>query len=289
MDLSYSEYKAIVESSPNMIWRSGTDAKCDYFNTTWLKFTGQTIIQEVGDGWVKGVHQDDVERCIRIYTEAFQKREAFEMEYRLRRFDGCYRWINDRGVPLFDNKGDFLGYIGSCMDVTAKVEGSKLIDMAHNDKLTGLFNRNYLDYLLSREFHSARQAQTGLMIIMLDIDAFKLCNDRYGHSFGDKVLSSVAEKISENTRKKDTAGRYGGDEFLIILPEAAIEDAKTVALRILEAVNNLKIGDSDAKISVSIGIAEKTIEKEVSDLIEKADMAMYRAKRDGGNRFRIYE
>jgi len=289
MDLSYSEYKAIVESSPNMIWRAGTDAKCDYFNSTWLRFTGKAQAEEVGDGWVRGVHSEDVEKCVKIYMEAFAKREAFEMEYRLRRSDGKYRWINDRGVPFFDYDGSFIGYIGSCMDVTEKIEGKKLIDMAHNDKLTGLYNRNYLDYLLSHGFHSARQTQTSFMIMMLDIDGFKLCNDHYGHSFGDKVLSLVAEKISENIRKTDIAGRYGGDEFLVILPEATTDDSKTVAQRILKTVNQMVIGETQAKISVSIGIADKTNEKEVNDLIEKADIAMYRAKRDGGNSFRLFE
>lgn len=288
MDLSCSEYKAIVESSPNMIWRAGTDAKCNFFNATWLRFTGKTQAEEVGDGWVEGVHPEDVEKCVKRYMSSFVKREAFEMEYRLRRFDGQYRWINDRGIPFFDSDGVFIGYIGSCMDVTERVEGRKLIDMAHNDRLTGLYNRNYLDYLISHEFHSSRQTGTSLMIMMLDIDAFKLCNDRYGHSFGDRVLSLVAERISENIRKTDTAGRYGGDEFLIILPEATIDDAKAVAQRILEAVNQMVIGDSQAKISVSIGIADKTNEKEINDLIEKADIAMYRAKRDGGNDYRLY-
>ena len=289
MVLSGSEYRAIVESSPNMIWRAGTDAKCNYFNTTWLRFTGRTQEEENGGGWTNGVHPDDLERCINIYLESFKKREAFEMEYRLRRFDGQYRWINDRGIPFFDRDGSFIGYIGSCMDVTEKVEGNKLIDMAHNDKLTGLCNRNYLDYLLGYEFHNTIQSQTGFVIMMLDIDNFKFCNDHYGHDFGDKVLNLAAGKILENTRKTDTAGRYGGDEFMVILPSSTIADAKIVAQRILEEVYQLVVEDSSAKISVSIGIASRTNEKEVSELIKKADTAMYKAKRDGGNRLNISE
>ena len=289
MDLSGSEYKAIVESSPNMIWRAGIDTKCNYFNTTWLRFTGRTQEEENGDGWTKGVHPDDLERCINIYLESFNKYIAFEMEYRLKRFDGQYRWINDRGTPFFDKGGCFIGYIGSCMDVTEKIEGKKLIDMAHNDKLTGLYNRNYLDYLLGFEFYNAKQAQTKFVIMMLDIDNFKFCNDHYGHDFGDKVLNLAAGKILENTRKTDTAGRYGGDEFMVILPSSTIADAKIVAQRILEEVYQLVVEDSSAKISVSIGIASRTNEKEVSELTKKADTAMYKAKRDGGNRLNISE
>jgi PAS domain S-box-containing protein len=115
--LTFEEYRLLVRHSPVMIWRSGLDAKCDYFNRTWLEFTGRTIEEEMGDGWVKGVHADDLERCVSQYLDHFGRREAFEMEYRLRRHDGAYRWIFDRGVPFVDDNGNFAGFIGSCVDV----------------------------------------------------------------------------------------------------------------------------------------------------------------------------
>ena len=115
--LTPAEYRLLVRHSPVMIWRSGLDAKCDYFNTTWLAFTGRTIEQEMGDGWAEGVHPDDLEGCVSHYRDHFGRREPFEMEYRLRRHDGVYRWIFDRGAPFFDDAGDFAGFIGSCIDV----------------------------------------------------------------------------------------------------------------------------------------------------------------------------
>ena len=100
-----------------MIWRAGRDAKCDYFNETWLAFTGRTLAQEMGDGWAEGVHPDDAERCVAFYLDHFRRHAPFEMEYRLRRHDGEYRWIFDRGVPFTDDAGLFAGFIGSCVDV----------------------------------------------------------------------------------------------------------------------------------------------------------------------------
>lgn len=288
MNLNFSEYKAIVESSPNMIWRAGTDSKCNYFNETWLKFTGRQIEEEIGDGWVQGVHSEDMDFCIKTYLESFQKQESFEMEYRLKRYDGQWRWINDRGVPFFDEEGKFVGYIGSCMDVTEKVEGKKLTEMVRYDKLTGLYNRNHLEYLLDFEFHKARRENTGYVIMMMDIDKFKFFNDHFGHVFGDKVLNQVAKKIMENTRKTDIAGRYGGDEFLVILPNTTIEISKQVAKRILDSLTDIIIEDISAEISLSIGMVKHLSEKEVSEVIEKADRAMYYAKQGGGNRFCVY-
>jgi PAS domain S-box-containing protein len=116
--LSHSEYKHLIEQAPIMIWRSKPDTQCDYFNQRWLDFTGRTMEEELGDGWVKGVHPDDVDRCLNIYLSAFREREIFEMEYRLRRHDGVYRWIFDRGVPFADENGHFAGYIGSAIDLS---------------------------------------------------------------------------------------------------------------------------------------------------------------------------
>ena len=98
--LPADQYRALVDHSPVMIWRSGLDAKCDWFNETWLRFTGRTLDDEMGDGWTEGIHPDDFDRCVNHYLENFKQRRAFEMEYRLRRHDGVYRWLFDRGVPF---------------------------------------------------------------------------------------------------------------------------------------------------------------------------------------------
>jgi len=123
--LTASEYRLLVEHSPVLIWRADVNKKCDYFNQVWLEFTGRTLEQELGDGWAEGVHPDDLDRCFKIYVSSFDQRQPFEMEYRLKRHDGAYRWIFDRGVPYWDDHDEFLGYIGSCIDVTERREAEQ--------------------------------------------------------------------------------------------------------------------------------------------------------------------
>ncbi|MEW6351507.1 MAG: PAS domain S-box protein, partial [Thermodesulfobacteriota bacterium] len=111
-------FRIMADSSPVMLWMSGTDGLCTFFNKGWLEFTGRDMLEELGDGWARGVHPDDLARCLDTYLSSFAQRQDFTMEYRLRRHDGEYRRILDTGVPRFELSGEFGGYIGSCIDVT---------------------------------------------------------------------------------------------------------------------------------------------------------------------------
>lgn len=117
---SETQYKNLANSGLSLTWTSGTDKLCNYFNETWLKFTGRTLEQEMGNGWAEGVHPDDFDKCLETYVSAFDKREAFEMEYRLRHVSGEYRWILDLGTPNYNSKNEFVGYIGNCFDITER-------------------------------------------------------------------------------------------------------------------------------------------------------------------------
>lgn len=125
--LSAADYRTLVEQSPILVWRADLTMGCDYFNARWLAFTGRRLDQEIGHGWAEGVHPEDLQRCLEIYTVSFAQREVFEMEYRLRRADGTYRWLFDRGAPYFGEDGAFLGFIGSCVDVTERVEAQEAL------------------------------------------------------------------------------------------------------------------------------------------------------------------
>lgn len=117
---SEERFRLVADTAPVMIWMSGVDKRCNYFNRGWLEFTGRPIEAELGNGWAGGVHPEHLLRCLNIYTTAFDERKSFGMEYLLRRHDGQYRWIFDQGVPRFNADGSFAGYIGSCLDVTER-------------------------------------------------------------------------------------------------------------------------------------------------------------------------
>ena len=114
---SEARFRQMADSAPVLIWMSGTDTLCYYFNQPWLNFTGRTIEQERGKGWADGVHPEDFQHCLDVYVTSFEARQPFQMEYRLRRFDGTYRCIVNSAAPRFTAEGDFLGYIGSCIDI----------------------------------------------------------------------------------------------------------------------------------------------------------------------------
>lgn len=127
-------YLKVFEDFPALIWRAGLDMKCDYFNRTWLAFTGRTQEQERGDGWTEGVHPADLDACFQTYVGHFREQKPFAMFYRLRNRFGEYRWIKDLGQPFYSLENEFLGYIGSCYDVTEERENALKLEELNRSK-----------------------------------------------------------------------------------------------------------------------------------------------------------
>jgi PAS domain S-box-containing protein len=124
---SEQRFRIVADAAPVLIWMSGVDKLCTFFNKRWLEFTGRSLEQEMGNGWAEGVHSNDLQQCLQTYTEAFDARKPFVMQYRLRRNDGEYRWISDEGVPRYNPERKFAGYIGSCVDVTELLRQQKAL------------------------------------------------------------------------------------------------------------------------------------------------------------------
>ena len=141
---SEKRFRHVADTAPVLIWMSGTDKLCHYFNQGWFNYTGRSLAQELGNGWAEGVHPDDFKQCLKIYTTSFDARREFSMQYRLRKHDGEYGWVLDTGVPRFAADGQFLGYIGSCVDITAQKEAAERIREAaeFNEKVLASFHNH---------------------------------------------------------------------------------------------------------------------------------------------------
>lgn len=158
---SEERFELIADTAPVLMWMSGTDKLCTYFNRPWLEFTGRSLEQELGNGWADGVHPEDFDRCLETYAQAFDGREKFRMEYRLRRYDGEYRWILDMGVPRFNPDGSFAGYIGISVDVNErKVAEDKLREYEKAveglEEMIVVVDREYRYRLANRKFLNMR-------------------------------------------------------------------------------------------------------------------------------------
>jgi PAS domain S-box-containing protein len=159
----YEAQCAIAAEAPVMIWRSGVDKACDFFNPWWLAFTGRTLEQELGSGWAEGVHPEDLEACLESYGAAFDAREPFRLEYRLRRFDGEYRWVLDLGTPRFGSTNQFTGYIGCCFDITDRKQAEQALGEAHAE-INRVSRLTALGEFAAALSHELRQPLTAMIL-----------------------------------------------------------------------------------------------------------------------------
>lgn len=151
-------YRTLANSGQALVWTSNTQKQCDYFNQPWLDFTGRTLEQELGDGWMENIHPDDLDYCWAIFSNAADKREKFTMEYRLHHQSGVYRWIKDSGSPRYDSKGEYLGYIGHCLDITQNKEASnELLELKNSLEIKVLEKTKELNERIAEleRFHDA--------------------------------------------------------------------------------------------------------------------------------------
>ncbi len=295
---SEQHFRTLANSGQALIWTAGLDKKCGYFNTIWLQFTGRTLEQELGDGWADGVHPDDLEHCFATYVKAFEARESFAMEYRLRHVSGEYRWILDQGSPRHDSEGRFLGYVGHCLDLTqVKQAEAKVAHLAYHDTLTGLPNRALFQDRLTQAMAAARRSKRLGALMFIDLDHFKHINDVYGHAVGDAVLIEVSNRLKFYLRTEDTVARLGGDEFVVLLPALGTEIASAATLA--QAVGDkirialeapIHIGETHYHTAASVGVTLfPKGEETVDDLMREADIAMYRAKESGRNAISFFQ
>jgi PAS domain S-box-containing protein len=130
---SEERFRSMADTAPVMIWIVDAARRCTYVNKQWLDFTGRPTEEELGQGWMQGIHPEDYEACLESYISSFDERRPVELEYRVRRYDGEYRWVYDTGIPRFSSDGTFLGYIGSAIDITERKESEVALQTAHEE------------------------------------------------------------------------------------------------------------------------------------------------------------
>jgi PAS domain S-box-containing protein len=171
---SEERFRMMADTAPVMVWRSGTDMLCDFLNKPWLEFTGRTIEQAVKNGWSEGIHPEDVEHCVDSYVSNFKAHQPFTIEYRLRRADGEYRWVLDKGIPRYSPKGEFAGYIGSCIDITER----KLAEQEREELAGRLIDAQEQERSrLARELHDDFNQR--LAVLAIDLER---CAEMMSHS-----------------------------------------------------------------------------------------------------------
>ena len=219
------------------------------------------------------------------------KSPIYEVEYRIRAKDGMYKWYYDRGkITQYDEDRKPMFLAGIVFDITEKWEtqleleqkNQLLAELSSQDGLTHVFNHRALMDILQVEIRTTAATGTPLSVVLFDLDDFKNVNDTKGHVYGDHVLVTTARIIQEQIRGGDVIGRYGGEEFLLLLPGTDLKAAVRVADRIRRAIGEVAEFVS-LPVTVSGGVAVFEGQN-ASDLVHAADLRMYEAKKAGKNR-----
>jgi PAS domain S-box-containing protein len=247
-----SRFRTLADCAPVLLWMAGEDGLCDFFNQGWLSFTGRSLEQELGNGWAEGVHPEDFARCMQTFLDAFVARRPFAMEYRMRRHDGEYRWIFDQGAPRFDSASRFVGFIGSCVDVTAQHEAHAALGRLNQvleervRERTALANERAT---LLREVHHRVKNDLQLICSLLSIQEREIVDAQAAQALEDCGLRVQAiAQIHEQMYQSRNLAQLAFSEYLRSLTsrvervggnprvEFALEIAETVTLGVDRAI-----------------------------------------------------
>ena len=290
---SETQLRFVLEGSELGFWDWDIAAGAVLRNERWalmLGYTNEEILQTTQQ-WSDFVHPEDRERAwASIFDVVEGRASAHKFEYRMLHKDGSIRWILDQAKVMQRNgQGKATRMCGTHTDITErKLLELELTRQAHIDYLTGVCNRGYFMNRAEQELRRANRYSNKLSILMLDIDRFKLINDRHGHKVGDVVLQVLTKLCQAALRDIDILGRLGGEEFAVLLPETENILAIEVAERLREEIGKLKIpleGGLPIQITASIGVSSMTSPDDNIDvLLNRADKVLYQAKNSGRNR-----
>ena len=246
---SEARFRAMANTAPVMIWMSGTDKLCTFFNKGWLDFTGRPLEQELGNGWAEGVHREDFDRCFEVYANSFDARQPFTMEYRLRRSDGEYRWVLDNGTPRFASDGTFLGYIGSCIDITERKQAQDRFRLVVEASPNGIVLVNAQGHIVlvnacaEKLFGYGREELIGQGIELLVPERFR--GEHSAHRAGfhaAPAARAIGAGLELFARRKD------GTEFPVEIGSSPIQSPEgTLVLSVIVDISARKQAEAEAR------------------------------------------
>jgi len=289
---SEERFRRLTEDSPVGIYQMAADRTELYLNPAGLEIfeapTGDDVLKA---GYERFFSRNDLQTIV-VEQSKRAKGIASNYEVELTGFRGTRRTVLLSGAPLFDDDGRLESVVGTIIDITErKGLEEALRHQAFHDPLTRLANRARFTDRLEHAMARATRSGTGFAVLFMDLDDFKSINDLFGHSIGDLALVEVARRLGSCLRPGDTAARFGGDEFAVLLEDlAAVEDASDVAARVLEALSVPLVWDrKELSLQASMGIAFGREPVGADEILRNADVAMYAAKSHGKNRFALFE
>ncbi len=292
--MSEELYRNLGEGISHQVWTADPLGQLDYVNNRTLEYFQKSSGEVLGSGWQSVVHPDDLPTCVRSWQHSLLTGDYYEVEFRLRRHDGEYRWHKARANAGYDSDGKVTKWFGTNTDIDSqKQTEEKLNFYARHDTLTSLPNRaEFMKHLRAAIDRGKANEFARFAVLFLDLDRFKLINDSLGHLVGDKLLKAIAERLFAQVRPGDVVARLGGDEFTILLNRTGEQhDVINVAERVQrELAKPFQIDGYEVFTSASIGIiVSDDIVREPEDFLRDADSAMYRAKEAGKARYEVFD
>lgn len=286
---SEEHYRYTVEQNPQIPWTADAEGRVLSVSSRWVEFTGISQIDALGNGWLKALHPDDVTPAAESWDEALSTRCPVDINYRLRRSTGEYRWSRARATPRLGENNKVLLWYGTVEDVHEQhLANEKLKVQAFQDDLTGLPNRRrFVDELRMR----LRVSNEPVGLMVLDLDDFKVVNDRYGHLTGDALLRLVARYLQRAVEPHEFIARLGGDEFAVICQQTPSESGLLERAKSIEASldSRLKGNVKSRSCRPSIGCALGFGGENSDEVFRRADLALYAAKSSGKGIVRLFD
>ncbi len=318
-DLNEDMLHTILELVSDGIWDWNANTGFVYRNPRWYEMLGyppHSLDNNVLT-WENVIHPDDYPQVMALFDDYLtQRAPGYQAEYRCRMQDGSYTWIEDRGYVLARNAdGSVARMVGAHRSIEDKKRLYEALErrnqsleaiveertrelsrvnqqlqiqleenrkLAETDTLTSIANRYLLEKALPQECERAQRFRQPLSLIAMDIDDFKNINDHYGHALGDAALVQVIDSVKHCVREGDLLARWGGDEFILILPNTPLADARALAERIRHGLASL-LPVGDFQVTMSFGVVQRFDEEQQTGLLARADQALYRSKIAGKN------